>query len=328
MADADRVEPDRETDTGHSGEYISEAFALLGNETRLNILLAIWEKQVPLAADNTVPFSRLFERVDCDDRGTFSYHLEQLEGQFITQHTERGGYELTIPGLKLVRTIIAGTGVKDVTLEPTGIDQPCPLCGAPTKIAYREGVMFLTCTECEGVAPGKADVESVLLGNYFEPAGVDDRTPEELHAASIAASIRRARTLFNGLCPTCSGPVAGRLECCPDHEPTGDCENCGRLIGAWAHFECRICKHYAVPNPKWLALFHPEVVAFYADRGVSTRVRADDFDSARRVYDLIYDHELDIVSVNPPQVAVTAAIDGNGVRLTFDETASVVDVRR
>ena len=328
MADADRVEPDREADTGPSGEHISEAFALLGNETRLNILLAIWEKQVPLAADNTVPFSRLFERVDCDDRGTFSYHLEQLEGQFITQHTERGGYELTIPGLKLVRTIIAGTGVNDATLEPTGIDQPCPLCGAPTEIAYREGVMFLTCTECEGVAPGKADVESVLLGNYFEPAGVDDRAPEELHAASIAASIQRARTLFNGLCPTCSGPVAGRLECCPNHEPTGDCVNCGRVIGAWAHFECRICKHYAVPNPKWLALFHPEVVAFYADRGVSTRVRADDFDSARRVYGLVYDHELDIVSVNLPQVAVTAAIDGNEVRLTFDETASVVDVRR
>ena len=109
MSDTSRIRSDRETDTGPSGEHISEVFGLLGNETRLNILLAIWEKQVPLAEDNTVPFSRLFERVDCDDRGTFSYHLEQLEGQFVTQHTERGGYELSIPGLKLVRTIIAGT---------------------------------------------------------------------------------------------------------------------------------------------------------------------------------------------------------------------------
>ncbi|WP_435196536.1 winged helix-turn-helix domain-containing protein [Natronomonas sp. EA1] len=328
MSDTSGIGFDREADTGPADEHISEAFALLGNETRLNILLAIWEKQVPLAEDNTVPFSRLFERVNCDDRGTFSYHLDQLEGQFITQHTERGGYELTIPGLKLVRTIIAGTGVSDATLEPTDIDQPCPLCDAPTEIAYREGVMFLTCTECEGVAPGKADIESVLLGNYFEPAGVNGRSPEELHAASVAASVRRARTLFNGLCPTCSGPVVGRLECCPNHEPTSDCANCGRIIGAWAHLECRICKHYAVPNPKWLALFHPAVVALYDDYGVSPRVHAADFQSARRVFGLVYDHELDIVSVNPPQVTVTAAIDGNEVHLTFDETASVVDVRR
>ncbi|NIQ52585.1 MAG: hypothetical protein GWN85_03630, partial [Gemmatimonadetes bacterium] len=53
----------------------TEAFSLLANETRLGILLAIWEEQVPLAEDNTVPFSRLFERVAIEDRGNFSYHL-------------------------------------------------------------------------------------------------------------------------------------------------------------------------------------------------------------------------------------------------------------
>lgn len=328
MAESGRTESPQKSDTAANDEHLSEVFTLLGNETRLNILLAIWEKQVPLAEDNTVPFSRLFERVDCEDRGTFSYHLEQLEGQFITQYTKRGGYELTIPGLKLVRTIIAGTGVKDATHYPTEIDQPCPLCGATTKITYREGVVFLTCTECEGTAPGKADIESVLLGNYFEPAGLDNRTPEELHAASIAASIRRGRTLFNRLCPTCSGPVDGELKCCPDHDPTDGCEHCGRVLGAWAHFQCQVCKHYAVPNPKWLALFHPMVIAFYADHGVSTRVRADDFESARHVYSLMYEHELDVQSVDPPSVMVTASIDGDEIRLTFDESASVVDIER
>lgn len=328
MADTSRTKSTRKADAEPAGEHVSEAFAILGNETRLNILLAIWEKQVPLAEDNTVPFSRIFDQVDCDDRGTFSYHLEQLEGQFITQHTERGGYELSVPGLKLVRTIIAGTGVKDVRLAPTAIDQSCPLCGAPTEITYREGVVFLLCTECDGMAPGKADIDSVLIGNYFEPAGLDERTPEELHAASMAATVRRARTLFNGLCPTCSGPVEGFLKCCPDHDPTGDCDHCGRLIGAWAHFQCQVCKHYAVPNPKWLALFHPAVVAFYNDHGVSTRVQADNFESARRVYGLIYEHELDIVSVDPPRVTVAVSLDGDEIHLTFDETVSVADIQR
>lgn len=328
MADAGRTQSRRKIDDSASGAYVSEAFALLGNETRLNILLAIWEEQVPLAADNTVPFSHLFDRVDCDDRGTFSYHLEQLDGQFITQHTERGGYELSIPGLKLVRTIIGGTGVKDATLEPTEIDQPCPLCTAPTEIAYREGVVFLTCTECEGAAPGKADVDGVLLGNYFEPAGLENRSPAQLYAASMVATLHRARTLGNGLCPTCSGSVEGRLECCPNHDPTGDCDNCGMVVGAWAHFQCQVCKHYAVPNPKWLALFHPAVVAFYDDHGVSPRVTADEFESARRVYGLIYDHEVEIVSVDPPRVTVTASHDDDDVRITVDETVSVVDVQR
>lgn len=305
---------------------VSEAFALLGNETRLNILLAIWEEQIPLAEDNTVPFSRLFDRVDCDDRGTFSYHLEQLQGRFVTQHTERGGYELSIPGLKLVRTIVAGTGVKEVTLAPTEIDQPCPLCSAPTEITYGDGVVFLVCTDCDGMAPGKADIDGVLLGNYFEPAGLGGKSPEELHAASMVATVRRARTLFNGLCPTCSGPVEGLLKCCPEHDSAEGCEHCGRLIGAWAHFECQVCKHYAVPDPKWLALFCPAVISFYDDHGVSTRVQADDFESAKRVYSLVYDHELDLISREPPRIAVTASFDGDEIRLTFDESVTVVNV--
>lgn len=334
MADADRTGSRRKADAdadahaSPSGVRESEAFALLGNETRLDILLAIWEHQVPLAEDNTVSFSRLFDRVDCDDRGTFSYHLERLDGPFIVQHTERGGYELSIPGLKLVQTIIAGTGVREASLEPTEIEQPCPLCDAPTTIAFRDGVVFLCCTDCDGMAPGAADVDGVLLGNYFEPAGLGDRTPEELHAASIAATMNRARSLFDGLCPSCSGPVEGRLECCPDHEPTGGCPDCGRRFGAWTHFQCRTCKHYAVPDPMWLAMYHPAVVAFYDDHGVSTRVHADDVERARRVYTRIYDQDLDLRSTEPPRVAVTASIGGDQICLTFDETARVVDVHR
>jgi len=328
MDETERIIAPLESVTDVTGEHATNAFALLGNETRMAILQAIWEEQVPLAEDNAVPFSRIFDRVSLDDRGNFSYHLEQLQGQFVTQHTERGGYELTIPGLKLARTIIAGTGVADATLEPTEIDQPCPLCGALTNIAYREGVVFLICPECEGMAPGKADIDGVVNAIYFEPAGLADRSPEELHAASVAAELRQAHALFDGICPTCSGPVEGRLECCPDHDPAGGCEHCGLRLGTWARFRCRICKYFGGGNPKKIALFHPSVVSFYDDHGVSTRVQADDFESAKRVYDLIYDYELERLSEDLPRVAVTAELDGDEVRLTFDETVSVVDVQR
>lgn len=328
MVNTGTSESGRTIDEGTPDAKASEAFDLLGNETRLSILLAIWEEQIPLADDNTVPFSRIFDRVSLDDRGNVSYHLEQLEGQFITQHTDRGGYELLIPGLKLVRTIVAGTGVRDATLEPAEIDQPCPLCDAPTEITYRNGVVFLICTECEGMAPGKADVDGVLNAVYFEPAGLSDRSPEELHAASITRALQQARSLFNGVCPTCSGPVEGKLDSCPDHESDGGCERCGKRFGTVARFRCRVCKYFAVPNPGWLPLFHPAVVSFYEDHGVSTRVQADDFESARQVYSLIYGHDWDRVSEEPPRIAVTASLDGDEIRLTFDATVSVVDVER
>ena len=45
MADTDRIKSRREADAGTADIDVSEAFALLGNETRLNILLAIWEEQ-------------------------------------------------------------------------------------------------------------------------------------------------------------------------------------------------------------------------------------------------------------------------------------------
>lgn len=328
MANAGSAESDRLPDAEPPDVRASEAYGLLGNETRLSILLAIWEEQTPLAEDNPVPFSRIFDRVELNDRGNVSYHLEQLEGQFITQHTERGGYELLIPGLKLVRTIVAGTGVKDATLEPTEIEQPCPLCEARTEISYREGVVFLTCTECEGTAPQKTDIDGVVNAVYFEPAGLAESTPERLHVASVTTALQQVRSLFNGVCPTCSGPVESRLECCPNHDPVGGCEHCGRIHGVEAHFQCRVCKFFAFPNPGWLPLVIPEVVSFYDDHGISTRVHANDFASARRVYSLIYDHKWERLSDDPPRIAVTASMNDEEIRLTLDETVSVVDIHR
>jgi len=327
MADAESTDSPLEAVAGTAGADATEAFTLLADETRLAILLALWEEYDPHADDN-VPFSRLFERTGYDDRGNFSYHLEKLEGTFVEQYTDRGGYELKTPGLKLVRAIIAGTGIGDTTLEAAEIDQACPLCGAPTVVSYRDGLVFWACSECEGVAPEETRTDGALGLVQFESAGLADRTPAELRAASMLAARQQARSLFDGLCPTCSGRVDGWLQCCPDHRADGVCEHCGIRMGVLARFQCRTCEEYGVTSPKRLALFHPAVVSFYDDHDVSTRLRAEDFESARRVHDLVEDHDLDVISENPTRVTVTASIEDDEIRLTFDETASVVDVVR
>jgi hypothetical protein len=94
------------------------------------------------------------------------------------------------------------------------------------------------------------------------------------------------------------------------------------------HFQCRICEDHDVVAPKRLPLFHPTVIAFYDNHGVSTRVRADDLGSARRVFDLMTDQGAEIVSEDPLRVAIVPSVDGDELRVTIDETASIVDVSR
>lgn len=328
VADATSTDSSLDAAAGAAGPHATEAMALLGNETRLAILLALWEEYDPHGGDNAVPFSRIFASIEYDDPGNLRYHLEKLEGPFIRQRTDRGGYELRETGLTLVQSVIAGAGVTDTTRPSTAIDQECPLCGAPTTVSYREGLVYWACTGCEGPTPEATETEGFLSAVPFKPAGLVDRTAEEIRAASMSAAWRQVRSLFDGLCPACTGPVEGWLECCPDHDATGICERCGKQFGAWAHFQCRVCKNHSVSSPKALALFHPAVIAFYDRRGISTRLRADDFDGAKRVFDLMDGHDMAVVSEGPPRATVTAAHDGDAIRLTFDETASVVDVRR
>jgi hypothetical protein len=327
MTDENRTELPLETTVGAAGSHATEAFALLADETRLAILLALWEEYDPHATDNVVSFSEIFDRVDYEDPGSFSYHLQQLSGQFIRQYADGEGYELRVPALRLIHAVIAGAGLEDETLEPTEIDQPCPFCDAPTAIRYEEGLVVHVCTECEGVTTGE-DIRGYLSAVPFDPAGLPGRSPEEIRAASRVAAWRQTQLMFEGLCPACSGSVESWLEICSDHDPNGICERCGTKFPVLARFQCRTCKNHNISSPKALALFHPAVIAFYENHGISTRLRADDPESVRRLFGLMDAHDVDVVAENPPQADVTVISSGDEMRLVFDDTASVTEVHR
>jgi DNA-binding transcriptional ArsR family regulator len=314
--------------TGAAGPHATEAFALLGDRTRLAILLALWEEYDPHTDDNAVPFSRILDQLEYDDPGNLRHHLEKLRGQFVQQEAPGEGYELRATGMKLVRTVLAGAGAAEVTMEPTEIDQPCPLCGAPTIIRYRDGCLLWACTACEGPTPEVTAVDGFLSAGPFDPAGLADRTPEEIRLASLAKHQHKLRLMLDGFCPDCSGPVESWLEICTDHDSADLCENCEHKYAAWARFQCRVCKRHGISSPKALALFHPAVIGFYYDHGISVRVQTGDIENAFRIYHYMHDHEMKHVSEDPPRVQVTATLNGDVVRLTFDETASVVDVDR
>ena len=67
-----------------------EAFSVLGNRARLEILQTLGE------ADDTLAYSELFARMEYDDSGNFSYHLDKLVGHFVAKTD--AGYVLRRPG--------------------------------------------------------------------------------------------------------------------------------------------------------------------------------------------------------------------------------------
>lgn len=316
---------------GLVGAEAADAFALLGHETRLAILLAIWDAHDLQSDDNAVPFSEILERVGHDDPGNLRYHLEQLDGQFVHQRTDRGGYELRVPAQRLVQAVIAGVGVHDEERESTEIDHSCPFCGATTVVSYREGFHFWACQTCGGMTPGQDfgsfDPPGPLTAHRFDPAALDEWTPRERWAASLVVGWRRLRSLFDGVCPTCSSPVKRSFERCPDHDPDG-CATCNLRFGTIAHFRCVTCDHHDGTSPRTLALFHPAVVSFYDDHGVSTQISTDDVVGAKRTYDLVFEHDVAVVADDPLRVAVTASMGDESIQLTFDDSVRVVEVDR
>lgn len=78
-----------------------EAFAVLGNETRIAILQALERADEPLA------YSDLKRQVEVCDSGRFNYHLEKLIGHFVERSDE--GYWLRTVGERAAKAVIAGT---------------------------------------------------------------------------------------------------------------------------------------------------------------------------------------------------------------------------
>lgn len=122
-----------------------EAFAVLGNETHLQILQTLGE------ADSLLSFSALRDRVEMRDRGQFNYHLDKLAGHFVRKTAN--GYTLRQAVTRVVEAILTGAVTDAPVLEPTQIDESCPHCGAPVEVYFREEFVGLRCTECAGTYP-------------------------------------------------------------------------------------------------------------------------------------------------------------------------------
>lgn len=303
-------------DGGLSGLAPEDAFNLLGAETRIGILQALWEAYDPYADNNSVPFSDLYDGVEIDDTGNFNYHLGKLTGHFVRQTDD--GYELTGPGFRIVRAVIAGTATEDPTLAPTGVDVSCLRCHGPVEVSYEDRMTWVRCTECEGVWGHR---EGDILGFGLPPRGIQNRTPEEILDASIGYTIHRKEVLRHGVCPDCGGTVDTSLTVCEDHDASdGLCETCDfYFVGTITHV-CNSCKQF-FRAPSWDPLHHhPALIAFYHEHGVNHVPHS--WDGMRRSFEW----REELRSTEPPRLGVTVPYEGDELHATIDETGTVVDV--
>lgn len=306
--------------------HATEAFELLANETRLAILLALWDAAEPFTGGIGVSFSELRERVGNPDSGQFNYHLNELEGQFIKASDD--GYRLSPAGNSITRAVIAGAGLKDPTLEQTEIGIPCPLCTASTAITYQDGRLFHLCTECDGKYSESDEYPpGTLFIRRLHPTGVANRTPEEIYAAASVGILQRGLAMIERVCPDCSGTVDSIVEVCDDHDPGADevCPNCRRKDQIIGIFQCTVCKFSTAGSPSAIVTQHPAVISLYHEHGVDLQYDLD-FEEVKRVLDLSEAHEQSLESTDPLRVRVTVQYEGDELQLLLDEAMSVLEV--
>lgn len=328
MDDTTSADSPLEAAAGAAGPHATETFALLSNETRLAILLALWEAYEPHTPGSAVPFSDLRERVGVRDSGQFNYHLGQLEGQFVRKTED--GYALRRAGLRLIQSIIAGTGIEEPSLEQTEIDASCEFCGGPTTVTYENNYVYQVCSECSGIAEqGDRHPDGAFRGWTFEPTGIEGRSAEAVFAASTLKNYARIAMRFENICPECSGQVEWAVDVCEDHRTTAGekCPDCGREQPVRVQETCTVCKSSGYGSPGIKVLFHPAVIAFYYEHGIEIGFTGDTtFEDVIRILDLVNEFEEEVVSTDPLRTRVTISHEGDVLHVLLDENMSVVEV--
>ncbi|WP_049999045.1 winged helix-turn-helix domain-containing protein [Halococcus sediminicola] len=275
----------------------ADAFALIGNETRLSILEALWR-----ADEEPVRFSALNEMVGMRDSAQFNYHLGKLTDQYVRK--AEAGYELRTAGAKVVRAVLAGSFTEHPRLEPFTTDDGCTRCGEALVASYDEEMLALDCPDC-----GRAH------GEYsFPPGGLNDRTNEEV----LDAFDQRVRHLHclakDGVCPECSGRMQTTIsqegECCLG-------------VGLRADHVCEQCNHSLCSAVGLSLLDRSPVVAFHRDHGIDLGVTP-----YWKLDWCVSDDHTTVQSTDPWELELAIDLDDERFHATLDGDLSLVETRR
>ncbi|MUV90176.1 helix-turn-helix domain-containing protein [Halapricum sp. CBA1109] len=296
-----------------------EAFAALGNETRVRILRVLGDEDDPLS------FSALYDEMEMRDSGQFNYHLDKLVGHFVRKTEE--GYELDRAGRRIVEAILSGAVTDDVAVDRTPIDEQCDICGSPVEATWNDGGINLYCTECDGRYDhnhrrNRGSAEGYLGTLLLPPAGLRDRSADAAAQAAWTRTNLEILSMASGLCPRCSATIETKRHVCTDHGATGEsCSACGGYYAVSVGFQCTNCIFSSGGAGVLALLSNTDLLDFLTDHGHNPV----DPDSVRAVNELQMNYEERILAEDPFEAEFTFRADDETLTLTVDGDLSVVD---
>lgn len=294
--------------TGGTRLAPAEAFAVIGNETRLEILQVLFEEKF-----RPMPFAELRKRVGMRDGSQFNYHLKKLEGPFVRKTDD--GYTLRHAGINVVRTIVKGSFTDRPRIAPFETGGACIACDEPLHAEYEHEMTFVRCSACR----------TMHAMGMFPPGALAGRTGHEM----LAAFERWMRCAFHlsvdGICSTCLGRTTGTLV-----RDSGDVQIKAPVDATdfpsfefGIKYQCERCDVWDFGSPGEHVLDHPAVVGFHRDHGIDL--------NAVPYWELdwvVTNERTTVVTEEPLRVRVTIPLAEAELRVTLDESFSVVEVER
>jgi hypothetical protein len=295
-----RIVSDRETTTPHV-ESPEEAFSILGNDTRLSVLLELTRVAGEGGASATLSFSELQQRVGVDDSGRFNYHLDQLGDDFIAK--DDGEYRARYPGLQVVSSIYAGLYNEPDRMTAES-DYDCPQCERSLQIAYRDLSLALECPE-----------HGLMTGYPVPPGAFEDRTLEAVTTVMFRRAIGEIESGVAGVCQRCWGTVEAEWPAGPPEWKTASEDL------TWVGIACDRCwLNYKVPYRTVMAAF-PAVRGFYTENGY------DEIDAFMGPVSTSSETVCSITVHDDRRVTTTIEL-GDTLSITLDEEFDIVEQTR
>lgn len=233
----------------HPGEIMSvrdgtnalthEAFAALGNRIRMDMLRVLWFQR-------ELTFSEFFDRVDVEDSGHFTYHLNELLDHFVYKAGEH--YKVTNAGKEIVTTILAHVETDNPLRTPYHLSTECYGCGSTIAATSSRGWLRIECPECEK-----------LYSSFPIPlSGLNDRSPADVLSVFDHRVRQIYGSLHRALCPNCFCPTTRAI--------VHDAEPPPGLPFVFRH-RCSHCRVEIYSLPGTGLLESPAVISFYDRHG-------------------------------------------------------------
>ena len=246
---------------------VGELFALLGNETRMALIRALWDRldfvRYVTGHRTGTSYSDLLAAVPTDDSGNVNYHLQKLDGVLVDRRED--GYVLTPLGYNLMREIERYDDYEYRTVEEWTVAEPCPFCDGDLGADYRREVLSVRCRDCGGLGED---------GNFtfvqLPSSAAADRTRSDLLDVATRTMFEKVRASLHGTCWDCHAPMDRTVECCDEHDlaANGICRNCSHRYRTRIDATCSECGTRGRGPMLEYAIVTPGVAAAYDEVGL------------------------------------------------------------